>query len=135
MLDENYKEPGYVLGRLFAVLESLQYAAQGRTNVTIADRYYGAASSTPNTVFPLLERLSRHHLHKLRGERARQAVNLEKQKGSIMHLLQAQPFPAVFSMEQQGLFALGYYHQRQAQFRKGEEAPDDDEQPDVPAQG
>jgi CRISPR-associated protein Csd1 len=135
MLDETNAQPAYVLGRLFAMLESLQYAAQGRTNVTIADRYYGAASSTPNTVFPLLERLSRHHLHKLRGERAGQAVNIEKRIGAILDLLPAQPFPAVLGMEEQGLFALGYYHQRQVQFRGGEALPGDDDQSDEPAQG
>ena len=45
-LDENSNEPGYLLGRLFAVYEQIQTAALGRNvNATIKDKFYGAAAA------------------------------------------------------------------------------------------
>jgi CRISPR-associated protein Csd1 len=101
-------------------LERLQGLAQGDLNATIADRFYGSASTMPVIAFPLLLKLSKHHLAKLRRERLGAAVNLEKLIGSICEGLPAQRFPAALAMEDQGLFAIGYYHQRQALFRKDE---------------
>jgi CRISPR-associated protein Csd1 len=63
-LDPENSDPGYLLGRLFAVLEKTQALAQGNVNASIKDRYYGAASATPRTVFPLLLRLNAHHQNK-----------------------------------------------------------------------
>lgn len=119
-LDENNHETAYLLGRLFAVLERLQGEAQGDINATIRDRYFGAASSTPGLVFPRLIRLSVHHASKLDG-----GGWLEKLKGQIIGALPAQSFPQMLSLEDQGLFAIGYYHQRERFFegRKKEDAP------------
>ena len=122
MLDETNVHPAYLLGRLFAALERLQGAAQGDLNATIGDRYYGAASTAPVTVFSRLLGLSRHHLAKLRGESRGLSVNLDKAIGGIMTLLPADKFPAVLPMDQQGLFAVGYYHQRQSFFTKKDKA-------------
>ena len=111
-LEKENKEPSYRLGRLFAVLERIQERAMGRdVNATIRDRYYGAASGTPVTVFPVLLDLKNHHLSKLenRGE----AVNLEKLIEEIMWALPAK-FPAHLKLDEQGMFAIGYYHQRYA---------------------
>ena len=121
MLDEKNTHTAYLLGRLFAVLEYLQGAAQGQTNATVGDRFYGAASTAPVTVFGRLLGLSKHHLAKLRKERTGQAVNLDKTISVIVGLLPAEKFPPTFPMEEQGLFAVGYYHQRQALFMKKEE--------------
>lgn len=121
MLDEKNTHAAYLLGRLFAVLEHLQGAAQGQTNATVGDRFYGAASTAPVTVFGRLLGLSKHHLAKLRKERTGQAVNLDKLITAIMGSLPAEKFPSTFPMEEQGLFAVGYYHQRQALFTKKEE--------------
>ena len=100
---------GYRLGRLFAVLERVQERANPKIKATIRDRCYAAGSSTPRIVFPLLLRLKNHHISKMknRGE----AVNLEKRIGEIMDGINN--FPSHFDLEKQGLFALGYYHQRQ----------------------
>jgi len=127
MLDETNAQPSYLLGRLFAVLEGLQAAALPEIKATIGDRYYGAASTVPVTVFPRLIGLSRHHLGKLRRDRPGAAVNLDRSMTSVLGLLPAERFPNVFSMEEQGLFAIGYYHQRQALFSKRtkEEGADD----------
>lgn len=110
-LDESNHETSYLLGRLFAVLERLQGEAQGDINATIRDRYFGAASSTPGIVFPRLIRLSVHHASKLDG-----GGWLEMLKGKIMGALPAQAFPSTLSLEEQGLFAIGYYHQRERFF-------------------
>lgn len=115
-LDENNTNTAYRLGRLFAVLERIQERASPNINATIRDRYYGAASSTPVTVFSTLLKLKNHHLAKLdnKGE----AVNYEKLLGQIMDGIA--DFPAQLGLQDQGRFAIGYYHQRQAFFTKSE---------------
>ena len=115
-LDEFNTNVGYRLGRLFAVLEKIQEEANPGLNATIRDRYYGAASSTPVTVFSTLLKLKNHHLSKL-GNRGR-AVNLEKRIGEIVDGLS--DFPAQLPLADQGRFAIGYYHQRQNFFKKTE---------------
>ena len=115
MLDEESKAPAYRLGRLFAVLEKIQEDAIG-ASTTIRDRYYGAASATPIVVFPQLMRKLPHHLSKLDA-----STYFEKIIQQICDGLQPPtPFPSVLTLEQQGLFAVGYYHQRQSLFTKRE---------------
>ncbi|QIZ75782.1 type I-C CRISPR-associated protein Cas8c/Csd1 [Ferrimonas lipolytica] len=104
---------GYRLGRLFAALEKLQLDAQGGLNSTIRDRYYSSASCTPKTVFATLMRLSSHHLKKL-SEGGRIAT--EKRLGDIVAPIAE--FPSHLNLDEQGLFALGYYHQKQALYTK-----------------
>jgi len=108
-LDPSNPNPAYRLGRLFAVLERVQEAASPGINATIRDRYFGAASTTPVTVFPRLLKLSNHHLSKL--DNRGQVVNLEKKIGEIVDGLQ--DFPKLLDLPDQGRFSLGYYHQRQ----------------------
>ena len=118
-LDTTNTNPGYLLGRLFAVLERAQEesARPSTLNATIRDRFYGAASSTPVSVFPLLMKLKNHHIAKL--ENRGQAVNLEKQIGEIMGKLDASNgFPPHLNLQEQGRFAVGYYHQRQDFFTR-----------------
>lgn len=115
-LDAKNTMPAYLLGRLFSVLEKAQKdALGGGINATIRDRYFGAASATPGAVFPLLLRLSRHHLNK-----AQYGMHLDRKIQGILGLLDANPFPAHLNMEAQGLFILGYYHQNQANYEKSE---------------
>lgn len=118
MLDESNTSPAYLLGRLFSTLERLQESALGKTNATVGDRFYGAASTAPASAFPRLLNLSRHHLAKLRKEKPAWAVSVDRTLGQILDNFPAHSFPSVLPMEEQGLFALGYYHQRQASFRK-----------------
>lgn len=119
-LDETNDNAGYRLGRLFAVLEKAQEEAQGSLNTTIRDRFYGAASSTPVTVFPRLLKLNKHHLSKL--ENRGRAVNLEKIIGQVVDAIDGKNgFPAHLELDDQGRFAIGYYHQRQAFFAKREQ--------------
>lgn len=113
-LDNTNASPGYRLGRLFAVLEKVQEEASPGINATIRDRFYGAASSTPVAVFSNLMKLKNHHLAKLENQGRR--VNLERLIGEIMDGIT--DFPAHLSLSDQGRFAVGYYHQRQAFFVK-----------------
>ncbi len=114
-LDLENLHVGYRLGRLFAVLEKVQEEAHPGLNATIRDRFYGAASSTPITVFSNLMKLNKHHLAKI--EHKGRAVNLEKLIGEIIDGL-ADSFPAQLPMIEQGRFAIGYYHQKQAFYKK-----------------
>ena len=108
MLDPTNPSPTYRLGRLFATLEKIQEEASPGLNATIRERYYGAASSTPVSVFTTLLRLKNHHLAKLSPGRR---INLERLIGEIMSGLD--DFPRQLPLPEQGRFALGYYHQRQ----------------------
>jgi CRISPR-associated protein Csd1 len=123
-LDRQSTQPGYLLGRLFAILEYVQRSALGgQVNATIRDRYYGAASATPASIFPVLLRNTQNHLGKLRKERPGQAVILEK---DIREIVGGLPdcFPRSLRIEDQGRFAIGYYHQSQAYFTKRDATSD-----------
>jgi CRISPR-associated protein Csd1 len=91
------------------VLERVQEEANPRINATIRDRYYGAFSAVPSSVFPTLMRLKNHHLSKL-GNVGRR-INLEKLIGEIVDGLPP-TLPSHLSLADQGRFAIGYYHQR-----------------------
>lgn len=112
-LDTTRIEPAYLLGRLFAALEKTQEDALPGINATIRDRFYSAASATPGTVFPRLLRTYQHHLNKLDGG---YKVNRERAVQQIMSGLN--DMPGHLALEGQGLFAIGYYHQRQDFFAK-----------------
>lgn len=117
-LDVTRPEPAYRMGRLLAVLDKLQGEALGGINATIVDRYYGSASSTPASVIPTLIRRAQHHLGKLRRETPGLAVVREKLLQEVMSGLRS--FPSTLTLEHQGLFALGFYHQRQDFYVKKE---------------
>jgi CRISPR-associated protein Csd1 len=110
-LDESSTNTAYRLGRLFAVLEKLQQEAIPGANSTIKDRYYGSASATPRSVFPVLLRLAQHHCAK-----AEKGHFSDRRIAEILDGLEA--FPAHLSLEDQGMFALGYYHQRTSLWTK-----------------
>ncbi|GAB3380522.1 hypothetical protein GCM10027514_19760 [Azotobacter armeniacus] len=116
-LDKEAGNPGYRLGRLFAVLEDAQRNALGTVNASIRDRYYGAASATPATIFPVLLRNTQNHLAKLRKEKPGLAHTIEREIGEIVDGLASQ-FPRSLRLEDQGRFAIGYYHQSQARFTR-----------------
>lgn len=118
-LDPARPEPAYRLGRLFAALEKTQEDALPRINATIRDRFYSAASATPRSVFPRLLRTYQHHLSKAVAERGLGLkVNRERLVQEICSGLA--DMPAHLGLEGQSLFALGYYHQRQALYTKPE---------------
>jgi CRISPR-associated protein Csd1 len=127
MLDPNSTDPAYCCGRAFALLEVIQIDSAKKKkddfsehdakneqrkddkaglNRTIKDSYFSSASVTPGLVFPRLFRLSQHHLAKLdTGHR----IHREKQLGEVLNKLTV--FPRLLSLEDQGKFVLGYFHQ------------------------
>ena len=114
-LDRENTNIGYRLGRLFAVLEKVQEEANPGLNATIRDKFYASASSTPNAVLGNLMRLKNHHLGKLSQGRS---IYFEKLLGEV--IAEIPFFPAHLSLDEQGNFAIGYYHQRQDFFTKKE---------------
>ena len=118
-LDKESKNPAYLLGRMFAVLERIQYQALGDINANIADRYYGSASAVPFSVFPRLLVGVRHHLSRLRKDKPGMAVNLDKDLGEIIAAL-PENYPRHFSIDEQGRFSIGYYQQKQSYFASKE---------------
>ena len=124
-LDPDNLDPAYRCGRLLSVLESVQYQALGITAVT--DRFYGAASSAPASVFGRLLRGAQPHLAKLERDKPGAYHALQQRLEAVMAGLQN--FPRTLNMEAQGLFALGFYHQRahdRAQARARREGIDPD---------
>lgn len=113
-LNEASNYTPYVLGRLFSVLEAVQSAANPGINATIKDKYFNSACATPAAVFPILLKLANSHLKKLGGGLA---VNYGKQIGELTARLET-AFPKTLSLEEQGAFILGYYHQTQKRFEK-----------------
>ena len=116
-LDESNSSIAYTCGRLFAVLESIQYhALGGDVNAGIRERFFSFASTMPSTAFGRLMKMTQHHLSKIRGEKPGLAVNLDKKLQELMSRVEGTRFPTVFSLEDQASFAIGYYHQRHQDF-------------------
>jgi CRISPR-associated protein Csd1 len=111
-VDKSNMNPGYRLGCLFAVLEKVQIETHPNLNATITDRYYGAASTNPVTVFPQLLKLNKHHLSDEKSKGLQ--IVREKEIGEIIDGLTG--FPAHLTLADQSLFAVGYYHERQSLF-------------------
>ena len=107
----------YRLGRLFAVLEAVQQRANPNINTTIKDRYFNSACATPALVFPTLLRLAQSHLGKIGGGAE---VYYDKMITELLGDV-TQSYPARLSLQDQGIFQLGYYHQKQKLFTKKEE--------------
>ncbi|MBB5016978.1 CRISPR-associated protein Csd1 [Chitinivorax tropicus] len=118
-LNTENKHTGYLLGRLFAVLERVQEEAHDRTlSATIRDRFYGAASTTPVTVFPNLIKLSMHHQTKMEKKQSKEVSQcLQVLEGCFDEIFEKindiSGFPSHMSIEEQGYFAIGYFQQRQ----------------------
>lgn len=111
--EENPSVP-YRLGRLFAVLEKTQADTNREMKSTINSKYFSSASTTPAVVFPVLLKLAQHHIAKSDwGFKTTQAIEET--------LTGVDEFPAYLSLEEQGMFMLGYYHQKKANYKKKEE--------------
>jgi CRISPR-associated protein Csd1 len=120
-LNESFTHPAYVLGRLFAVLEKAQREAIGQNiNATIKDRYFTSACATPASVFPTLLRLAHHWTAK-----AEYGGISDRKIQDLLNLLDAKPFPSRLTLDEQGVFVLGYYHQRAAFYAKNGEKNED----------
>lgn len=120
-------DPAYNCGRLLSVFDNLQRTAHraeagggSKLNTTLAERYFGAAASNPNGAFSLMWRLHMHHLKKIRQKGEPGQKTAAAFQRSIMEICRyfkasttdgSPQFPRVFTLVQQGRFALGYYQQ------------------------
>lgn len=118
-LNKDCNDAAYVLGRLFSVLETIQKEANPTITTTIRDRYFNSACATPAVIFPVLIKLKNSHVKKLERDKGGAKVYYEKELTEIMEKLD--DFPKRLSLEQQGQFDLGYYHQQQEKYKKGED--------------
>lgn len=117
-LDLDRSDCPYLLGRLFAVLEKAQEEAIPGANATMKDRYLSSASATPGLVFHMILKNSTNHIAKLRkdSEKVGRATYFEILIQEIIDKFNG--FPPTLSAEDQGLFMIGYYHQRKGFFTK-----------------
>lgn len=113
-LNEKSSNIPYTLGRIFALFEAVQENANPGINATIKDKYFNAASTTPATIFPLLDKLYQKHIRKLSTGTA---IWYEQQIMELIGLF-GEEYPARLSLPEQGSFVLGYYHQKQKRFTK-----------------
>lgn len=119
-LNNDSNDTAYVLGRMFAVLEAVQEEANPGINATIKDRYFNAACAAPDSVFPILIKLENSHMRKLERQKEWRKFYYEKILTEIAGKLTE--FPKSLTLEEQGRFILGYYHQVQKRYEKKEEA-------------
>lgn len=135
-LNKDHPDPAYHLGRLFAGLEKTQEDALPGIKNTIKDGYFSTASATPAAVFPRLIRLHQHHVEKLPTnptEARRERTRTSRFFNSLIQEIcsHVEQFPAHLPLQQQGLFQIGYYHQRQDLFTKRESTEATEETADV----
>lgn len=118
-LNEETNDVAYVLGRTFAVLEKIQKEANPNVNTTIRDRYFNAACANPASVFPILLKLKNSHIRKIERQTEGKKMSFEKKLAELMG--KVSEFPKRLTLEEQGIFNLGYYHQVQKIYEKREE--------------
>lgn len=116
-VSEDEKDPAYLCGRLLAELDYIQHRALGKVNATIIDRFYGTASVSPAVVFPRLLKGAIPHLASIRLDHSTNSksysASLSYADKELVHLLEhLTSFPAILTLEEQGRFALGFYHQK-----------------------
>lgn len=117
-LDKTNANQGYVLGRMFAIMERAQREAVGEASATIRDRYIGAASSTPARAYGPLIRNFENHLSKMRKNPAQAGfgVILEQDFNDAVALLSGsrdEIVPATLGANDQINFFVGYHQQQQ----------------------
>lgn len=116
-LNETSTNVPYTLGRLFAVYEAVQEAANPELNANIRDKYFNSASATPGMIFPVLNKLCQKHLRKLRAGRRK---NFDEQIRKLKEVF-GEAYPDRLSLPEQGAFDLGYYHQKDVLQKKEEQ--------------
>ncbi len=114
---EQPQSPAYICGRLMAVFEQIQYAALGDVNANVTDKFFGTFSAAPAMLLGRLFANARNHLRKLRGDKPGAFKRLDELLTSVSDQLKEPP-KGKLSLHDQGLFALGYYHQRARQFEE-----------------
>ena len=125
-LDKTNTDAPYLLGRLFAVFERVQeVAAERDLNRSIRDTYFGAAMAAPRSVFKRLTQLNQIHLRDVKRSRLSAGRYFDSLLREIYDKLDPETAfdVAVAGLRDQGIFTIGYYHQRQDFYRKGPDKP------------
>jgi CRISPR-associated protein Csd1 len=117
-LNRDEHHPAYLCGRLLAVFEQIQYAALRDVNANVVDKFYGTFSAAPALVFARLVSNAQNHLRKLRGDNPGAFVANDRRLAEVLNLLGTTPPPTQFSLQDQGRFALGYYHEKAKRFEE-----------------
>lgn len=125
-LNQETNDKAYVLGRIFAVLENIQEEAnrkddgtKTKINATIRDRYFNSACANPGAVFPVLMKLKNSHIRKIERQKEGKKIKFENSLTELTGKLEE--FPKRLTLEEQGRFILGYYHQVQKRYEKKKE--------------
>lgn len=118
-LNQETKDTAYILGRIFAVLEKIQEEANPEINSTIKDKYFNSACANPASVFPILMKLKNSHIRKIERQKEWKKRFFEELLAELTGKITV--FPKRLTLEEQGLFILGYYHQVQKRYGKKEE--------------
>ena len=127
-LSETNDDIGYVLGRMFALVEYAQRGARGTVGASVVDRYIAAASATPARTFPVLFRGLQNDMSKLRKDKPGMAVFVDKRISSVMDLLDgSKPLPVSLNEDQQGCFFIGFYQQHEELYAKRDSKDDSEE--------
>lgn len=130
VMDPTCDRPGYLLGRALAYMERLQQVAMGDLNASVVDKFFSAASATPRAVFPRLAKSARHHARKAKDDDRNKgyAAWLDRHIDELYSGFKAREggFPSYLSLEEQGLFVLGF-HQQRHELRQGKKKDRDDE--------
>ena len=129
-LDKSNSNPAYLAGRLFALLERIQEKAIPGVKANITDRYFRTASATPGIIFGRLLQLSAFHLSKIKKEHGGLGFYFDRQIQEVLELLPGgqASFDKFFTLDQQSIFAVGYYHQKAYRDQKAESAAIEEEQ-------
>lgn len=120
-LNPDEQHPAYLYGRMLAVFENIQYHALGDVNANVVDKFFATMSSAPAMVVGRLQENARNHLRKIRGDKPGAFVSLERRLSEIICLLSAAPPPQRLSLQDQGRFALGFYHEKAKRFEEAAE--------------
>ncbi len=134
-LDRDESNVGYRLGRLFALLDYAQFLSVGSVNAGVKEKFFASASSTPRRIFPSILRMCQNHLSDARKapETRDRANRTDFEMKQVMDGLDAHmPFPTTLSLDDQGRFIVGFYHQRSAR-PSGKAAPAGDNESDKEA--
>jgi CRISPR-associated protein Csd1 len=119
-LDRDETNIGYRLGRLFALLDYVQYLSVGSVNAGVKEKFLASASASPARIFPTLLHMAQYHLSDARkaSEKQSRATHVEEEIKQVMDGLQARaPFPTTLSLDDQGRFIVGFYHQKSRHHR------------------
>ena len=124
-ISETVEHPAYVCGQIMAVLATIQQAALGDVGAGVVQRYYAAASATPALVLGRLVKLANTgHLPKIDPAALRQWH--DNQLAAAWARIQGAP-PATLSLEEQTLFAMGYYHRKASRTKSNRSSSEADE--------